>query len=169
MIRLLLKTTRFNEIEEACSLGRRVTEIFVQHRQILYSKLEAQADEVIAQQYSNFNAIDGRTKITKGQAETATQWLLQEVQDWPEDTRITVTQLLSMYLILNQHRKRVEKEQRITRYQRKGMLSSMWSTTQFRRLSSLWKACLFRIYRQTPGEISRKTNSWRRQRKENEG
>ena len=99
MIRLLLKTVSFNEIEEACSLGKRITEIFVQHRRILYAKLEAKADEVIAQQYSTVNAIDGRTKVAKGQAQTATRVLLQEMHDWTEDNRITVTQLLSMYLI----------------------------------------------------------------------
>ena len=71
----------------------------MQHRRILHAKLEAQADEVIAQQCSNFNAIDGRTKVARGQAQAATRVLLQEMQDWTEDNRITVTHMLSMYLI----------------------------------------------------------------------
>ena len=41
MIKLLLKTVTFNEIEEDSSLGDNLTEIFVQHRRILYAKLEA--------------------------------------------------------------------------------------------------------------------------------
>ena len=48
MIKLLLKSVTFNEIEEENSLGDTVIEIFVQHRRILYAKLEAQAGEVIA-------------------------------------------------------------------------------------------------------------------------
>ena len=54
LIRLLLNRVSFSDIENACSLGLPVSDIFLHHRRILYAKLEAQANEVIEQQYSDF-------------------------------------------------------------------------------------------------------------------
>ena len=99
LIKLLLSSVTFDEIEEANSLGDKVTEIFAEHRRALYVSLEKEAAEEIARQRKTTNFVDGDTIITGEQARVAVRLLLRESQEWPENDRFKVTQLMSMCLL----------------------------------------------------------------------